>query len=243
MVAVCKLKNAQNQLAAAKDFQAGFGKNFAPSKTTKATMPLFVVVCADKGLCGAINSSVVRSVRDSIWDKDAVASGKILAIGDKAKSGLERNFKKMFITSCAEIGGQLQPTFRNAAVLADYVQAIEYDVAYLTFQKFRSMIAYDTTTELLANNPSPEAFADYEMEGDTDILQNFGEFKTAVKLYQCLAENKASELSAKMQAMENASKNAGDMIGKLELLMNRTRQAKITTELTEIISGASAVSG
>lgn len=241
MVAVCKLRAAQEQLDAARDFSAGFGK-ITPEvdqSTLKYEKPLYIGVTADKGLCGAINSSIVRAIRDKVNDDDK--GGKIFVIGEKGKQGLERAFGKMFEVSVAEPGGLTLPTFKQVGVLADYWSQHEHDVAIVYFQKFKSMIAYDTTQEVFVNDVSPEAFADFEMEGDPDILQNLNEFRNSVMLYYFLAEHETSMLSARMNAMDNSSKNAGEMIEKLELLMNRTRQAKITTELTEIISGAAAV--
>merc|ERR1712137_865805 len=155
----------------------------------------------------------------------------------KSKQGLERRFSNMMSTTIAEPGGLLNPTFKQVGIIADYWMAIDHDVAFLYFQKFKSMISYETTLEIFEKNYSADGFAEYEMEGDPDIIQNFMEFRAAVKLYWFLAENEASMLSSRMNAMDNSSKNAGEMIEKLELLMNRTRQAKITTELTEIISG------
>lgn len=243
MVAVCKLRAAQLHLDAARDFAGGLGKVGSVNlKDLKFEKPLYIGVAADKGLCGAINSSIVRSVRDLI-DKhgDAAKTGNILCIGEKSKQGLERRFSGMFKTTLAEAGGTLNPTFRQVSILADYWMKIDFDVTFLYFQKFKSMIAYNTTQEIFLKDYSADKFADFEMEGDPDIIQNFMEFRAAVKLYYFMAENQASTLSSRMNAMDNSSKNAGEMIDRLQLLMNRTRQAKITTELTEIISGAAAV--
>lgn len=240
MVAVCKLRAAQEHLDAARDFAAAFdtGETVTVEDFKK---PVYIGITADKGLCGAINSSVVRAVRNLIIEHgDKATEGSIFTVGEKGKQGLERAYGKMFRTTVAEPGGMINPTFKQVGVLADYWLSIEHDATFVYYQKFKSMISYETTLETFAAM-DPATFADYEMEGDTDILTNFQEFRCAVKLYYFLAENESSMLSARMNAMDNSSKNAGEMIDKLELLMNRTRQAKITTELTEIISGASAV--
>lgn len=245
MVAVCKMRAAQEQLQAARDFGAGVDKFAVDSSSIKPTKPLYIAVAADKGLCGAINSSVVRGLRDKIIadGEEAQKDGSIFVVGEKAKQGLERMFKNMIRTTVAEPGGLVPPTFKQVGILADYWLAIDHDYSFLYYQKFKNMIAYDTTEAVFSNDSSPEAFQEYEMEGDPDILQNLTEFRAAVKLYHFLAENQASMLSARISAMDNSSKNAGEMIEKLELVMNRTRQAKITTELTEIISGAAALEG
>jgi len=246
MVAACKLKAAQDQLDAARDFQASIDKAMPKgSPDAVAEKPLYIGISADKGLCGAINSSIVRAMRNDMAEDPNAANGSIYMVGEKAKQGLERQYGSRFQTTVAECGGMSQPTFNLMGVLADYWTSIEHDRASVYFQYFRSMIAYDTTRvdfwswSHLQNDL--DAFSEFEMEGDPDILQNLTEFGCSVKLYYFLAENMASTLSSRMNAMENSTKNAGEIVDKLEVLMNRTRQAKITTELTEIISGAAAV--
>lgn len=247
MVAACKLKGAQDQLDAARDFQSAIDKAMPKGIDAVAEKPLYIGISADKGLCGAINSSIVRAMRDDMAEDPNAANGSIYMIGEKAKQGLQRQFGSQFVTTVAECGGLSTPTFNLMGVLADYWTNIEHDKASVYFQYFRSMIAYDTTKvefwswSHLQNNL--DSFSEFEMEGDPDILQNLTEFGAAVKLYYFLAENMASTLSSRMQAMENSTKNAGEIVDKLEILMNRTRQAKITTELSEIISGAAAVDG
>jgi F-type H+-transporting ATPase subunit gamma len=247
MVAACKLKGAQDQLEAARNYQASVDAAMPKLDGQVPEKPLYVAITADKGLCGAINSSIVRQVRNDILDEGLESDSKIFLIGEKGKQGLERQFGHLFTTAIAEPGGQNPPTFKQCGVLADHWLNVEHDRASVYFQYFKSMIAYDTTRvdfwsfEHLSKDLT--SFVDFEMEGDTDILRNLSEFGASVKLYYFLAENMASTLSARMNAMENSSKNAGDMIDKLELQKNRTRQAKITTELTEIISGAAAVEG
>jgi len=243
MVAACKLKAAQEQLEAARDFQSSIGKAMPKVEGTPEN-PLYVGISADKGLCGAINSSIVRSMRDDMVATEN-ENASIFMIGEKAKQGLERQFGSQFTTTVAEAGGLSPPSFKQVGVLADFWSNTPHDCAHVYYQHFRSMIAYDTTKvdfwsyEHSAKDLS--AFSEYETEGDSDILQNMFEFGASVKLYCYLAETNASTLSARMQAMESSTKNAGEMIDKLTVFMNRTRQAKITTELTEIISGAAAV--
>lgn len=246
MVAQCKLKAVQEQLEAARDFQAAIDKAMPKvGDDAVSEKPLYVGVSADKGLCGGINSSIVRAMRDDMNADETMANGSIYMVGEKAKQGLERMFSDKFRVTVSEAGGLSPPTFNQMGVLADYWLNIPHDKATVYFQYFRSMIAYDTTRvdfwswDFLSKDLS--GFSEFEMEGDPDILQNLSEFGAAVKLYYFLAENKASELSAKVQAMDNSTKNAGEIMDKLEIIKNRTRQAKITTELTEIISGAAAV--
>jgi F-type H+-transporting ATPase subunit gamma len=136
--------------------------------------------------------------------------------------------------------------FKQCAELSDIILSHKsIEKTSIFYQKFVSMISYTTTEAVywnydLIKDDLGEAFADYEMEGDHDILQNLYEFKAGVKLYHYLAELDASTLSSRVQAMDSASNNAGDLIDSLTLVLNRTRQSKITTELSEIISGAQA---
>jgi len=244
MVAACKLKSAQEQLEAARDFQGSIGKAMPKVEGVTPEKPLYVGISADKGLCGAINSSITRSMRDDMMEAEN-ENASILMIGEKAKQGLERQFGHQFTNTVAECGGLSPPTFKQVGILADFWSSVDHDCASVYYQKFRSMIAYDTTKEDFWSydhlSKDLSSFSDYETEGDPDIMENMFEFGNAVKLYCFMAENNASTLSARMQAMESSTKNAGEMIDKLELVKNRTRQAKITTELTEIISGAAAV--
>jgi len=244
MVAACKLKTAQEQLEAARDFQGSIGRAMPKVEGVTPETPLYVGISADKGLCGAINSSIVRAMRDDMVEHEN-ENASIFMVGEKAKQGLERQFGSQFTTSVAEVGGLSPPTFKQVGILADYWGNTPHDCAHVYYQRFRSMIAYDTTkTDFWSYDYLSKdlgSFSEYETEGDPDILQNMFEFGAACKLYGFMAENNASTLSARMTAMESSTKNAGEMIDKLELIKNRTRQAKITTELTEIISGAAAV--
>jgi len=249
MVAVCKLRLAQDNLQMARGFQAAVNNiDFKPTKE-EFTSQLWLGISSDRGLCGAINSSISRGVRDSIYKANEsgipLEDCKILLIGEKCKQGLERLFKDQFVTTLSETAKFRPCTFKQCGELTDYWTSIEVDKTSVFFQRFQSMIAYETTEDTFWSYKSCEdslatEFAEYEMEGDADILQNFHEFRSCVKLFHYFAENETSTLSARMQAMDNSSNNARDMIENLQLVLNRSRQAKITTELSEIISGAAA---
>lgn len=248
MVAVCKLRVAQENLEKARNFQASLNElSFAPKEATKPKTQLWVGISSDRGLCGAINSSIARGVRDSIYkaQENGLENTKVLLIGEKGKQGLERLFKDNFTVTLSETAKFKACTFKQCGELTDYWSAIETDLTSVYFQKFVSMISYDTTEdkfwsyEAVKDDIAAE-FADYEMEGDPDILENLHQFRQCVKLFHYFAENETSTLSARMTAMDNSSSNAKDMIDSLQLVLNRNRQAKITTELSEIISGAAA---
>lgn len=248
MVAVCKLRVAQENLADARNFQAALDTiDFAPKDQPKPKSQLWIGISSDRGLCGAINSSISRGVRDSILKAqgEGVEDVKIVLIGEKCKQGLERQFKKSFQVTLSETAKFKPSTFKQCGELTDYWTAQETDLTSVFFQKFISMISYHTTEDYFHSYSAikdtiANEFAEYEMEGDTDILQNLHEFRSCVKLFYYFAENETSTLSARMTAMDNSSSNAKDMIDSLNLVLNRNRQAKITTELSEIISGAAA---
>jgi len=249
MVAVCKLRVAQENLEKARIFGGGMNDiKFAPADPkAKPKTQLWVGISSDRGLCGAINSSISRGVRDSILkaQADGVQETKIMLIGEKCKQGLERQFKDTFVTTLSETAKFKPSTFKQCAELCDHWTAIDSDMTSVFFQRFVSMISYNTTEDkywsyAAVQEDSAATFASYEMEGDSDILENLHQFQQCVKLYHYFAENETSTLSARMSAMDNSSKNAHEMIDTLNLVLNRNRQAKITTELSEIISGAAA---
>jgi len=251
MVAVCKLRVAQENLEKARAFQSSMNElNFAPKDDKAAAKDqLWIGISSDRGLCGAINSSISRGVRDSIYraqEANSVDNVKVLLIGEKCKQGLERLFKEQFTVTLSETS-KFQPcTFKQCGELTDYWSSSEaVDRTSVFFQRFVSMISYDTTEDhfwsyAAVKDDVAAEFADFEMEGDSDILENLHQFRQCVKLYHYFAETETSTLSARMTAMDNSASNATDMIDSLQLVLNRNRQAKITTELSEIISGAAA---
>jgi F-type H+-transporting ATPase subunit gamma len=250
MVAVCKLRVAQENLEKSRGFmQTLEGVKFEVKNPPKPESKVWIGISSDRGLCGAINSSIARGVRDSMLkDQEAgmlAENQKIFLIGEKAKQGLERQFKENFETTISEVS-KFQPcTFSQCAEITDFWTNCKVDSSALFFQHFKSMISYITTEKVamsydLIKDDLANEFAEFEVEGDSDALRNLHEFRNCVELYLCFAENETSTLSARMSAMDGSSKNAGEMIDSLQLVLNRSRQAKITTELSEIISGAAA---
>jgi len=250
MVAVCKLRVAQETLDASRQFSRALTEvDFKPKEGTPIKKQLYVGISSDRGLCGAINSSISRGVRDSILagEKAGVEEAKILLIGEKSRQGLERLFKERFTDTLSETAKFRACTFKQCGELTDFWlnRAASMDVTSVFYQRFVSMISYVTTEDKFwsydaIKDDIADEFAEYEMEGDADILQNLHEYRMSVKLYHYFAENETSTLSARMTAMDNSSNNAKDMIDELSIILNRNRQAKITTELSEIISGAAA---
>lgn len=207
---------------------------------------LLVVMTTDKGLCGGVNTILTRMTRGAINKLEA--DGKradIFVCGEKGRAQLRRAYSSRFV-GCAT-DRQMPYTFELATALTQDILTDEYDAVHFLYNKFKSAIVYipsvKSVTPLM--DPASPFLFNYEVEpeNDPETLQNFYEYTMATKMYHVLMDNATSEQSSRMSAMENASKNAGEMLNKLNLQYNRARQARITTELIEIISGASALKG
>jgi len=248
VVATVKLRSAQYALLVARFFQQPlFNLTKAPGKVPPVKKQLWVAMSSDRGLCGGINSSISRAVRDSILacPSDITDRGIVL-YGEKCRSGLNTQFKHLFRATLSDCDKNRPITFYQCGELTDYWLSQNADKSLFFFQRFKSMIAYVTTIEefysyeFMKDNLET-TLAIYEQEGPDDTVRNLIEYTAAVKLFHYFQETNASTLSARMQAMGNSSTNANDMISSLTLFLNRSRQAKITTELSEIVGGAAAV--
>jgi F-type H+-transporting ATPase subunit gamma len=268
MVAASKLRRAQAAAEAARPFAERMEKvlgNIASTVTDLESAPallagtgkqdvhLLVVCTAERGLCGPFNSAIVRLVREKIValtnDGKQV---KILCVGRKGQEQLRRQYEKMIVETI-ELRGVKNVGFVNAEEVAKNIIARfergEFDVAHLFFSRFKSVIAQIPTALQIIPPVFPEkagngngAEATYEYEPDEiDILAELLPRNLSVQVFRALLENAASEQGARMTAMDNATRNAGDMIKKQTITYNRTRQAMITKELIEIISGAEAL--
>jgi F-type H+-transporting ATPase subunit gamma len=215
---------------------------------------LLIVCTAERGLCGAFNSSIARLARDRA--NALISEGKsvkFICVGKKGYDILKRLFEQD-ILEVIDLRGVKQIGFGNAQGIAD--KAIErfrngeFDVATLFYSRFRSVIQQIPTAQRIipADTSAAEEGAEagvpgfYEFEPDEgEILNSLLPRNIAVQIYRALLENVASEMGAKMSAMDSATRNAGEMIKKQTIFYNRTRQAMITKELIEIISGAEAL--
>ena len=269
MVAAAKLRRAQSAAEAARPYaermeavlanlatalQGREGGSTLMAGTGKDNVHLLVVATAERGLCGAFNSSIVRLARDHAYrlmnDGKQV---KILCVGKKGFDQLKRLFASQII-EVIELRAVKQLTFKDAERIAQRILSLfadgQFDVATLFFSRFRSVISQIPTALQIIPAQIPETApaqaslggAVYEYEPDeADILTDLLPLNIATQILRALLENAASEQGARMSAMDNATRNAGDMIGRLTLRYNRTRQAMITKELIEIISGAEAL--
>lgn len=253
MVSAAKLRGDQQRLAAGDPFAAWAAKITGEERPLEDLDPkdfpqrnLFISMTTDKGLCGGVNSILSRMTRQLVAKLDAAGkSSEFFVLGEKGRAQLRRSFGDRFLGSATE--RSMPYTFDLACALTQDALAAEFDAVHVLYNEFKSAIVYTpsikTITPLL--DPAAPFLTGYEVEPDNDVdtLQNFFEYTLATQVFHSLLENATSEQSSRMNAMENASKNAGEMIDKLTLQYNRARQARITTELIEIISGASALKG
>jgi F-type H+-transporting ATPase subunit gamma len=265
MVAAAKLRRAQEQAEAARPYaermermlgslaSAMAGREGAPALlvgTGKDQTHLVVVMTSDRGLCGGFNSSIVRGARRFV--RDRLAEGKtvkILCVGRKGRDQLRRDFGKLIHQTIDEVG-RPRLTYGEAAKIAARItqmfEAGEFDVCTIFYNKFKSAMTQILTQQQLIPFAGAGAAAAgdtfYEYEPDEqEILAELLPRNLGVQVFRALLENAASEQGARMTAMDNATRNAGDMINKLTINYNRSRQAYITKELIEIISGAEAL--
>ena len=266
MVAASKLRRAQVAAEAARPYAermsnvlgsiaaAVAGSSSAPrllAGTGSDKVHLLVVCTAERGLCGPFNSSIVRLARDRA--NVLIGEGKelkILCVGRKGADQLRRLYGK-YIIETVELRGVRTMGIEQAEMVANKILALfeqgVFDVATLFFSRFKSVIAQIPTVQQIippvfekAAGAGPTASYEYEPE-EEEILAELLPRNLSVQVFRALLENAASEQGARMSAMDNATRNAGDMIRKQTLTYNRTRQAIITKELIEIISGAEAL--
>jgi F-type H+-transporting ATPase subunit gamma len=265
MVAAAKLRRAQAAAEAARPYAermnavlanvaAGVNTDDGPkllAGTGSDQTHLLVVCTAERGLCGAFNSSISRLARDhALRLQREGKTVKILCVGKKGYDVLRRQFQAEII-ELIELRGVKQIGFADADAIGRKLLQLyadgQFDVATLFYAKFRSVISQIPTAQQVipAQVPVTEAdavSANYEYEPDeAAILEDLLPRNVSVQILGALLENVASEMGAKMSAMDSATRNAGEMIKKYTLRYNRTRQAMITKELIEIISGAEAL--
>ena len=267
MVAASKLRRAQSAAEAARPYadrmeavianiaSAAAGSPGAPALlggTGKNQVHLLLVCTGERGLCGAFNSAIVRLARErALALMNEGKEVKLFCVGRKGYEQLRRQFDKQIIEHL-DLRSVRQLTFTNAEDIARKVlarfEAGEFDVCTLFYSGFKSVIAQVPTAQQIippvfdakANDALGGAVYEFEPEAE-EILHDLLPRNLAVQIFRALLENSASFYGAQMSAMDNATRNAGEMIRKQTLTYNRTRQAMITKELIEIISGAEAL--
>ena len=264
MVASAKLRRAQDAAQAGRPYaerfnavMAGLAASVGTSEggpklltgTGSDQTQLLVVMTAERGLCGGFNSNIVKLAR--IAAKQLLAEGKtvkILTVGKKGRESLKREFGALLVDH-VDLSDVKRVGYDNASAIAQNVlhrfDAGEFDVAKIFYSEFGSVVN-QIPTELQVIPAKFEAATDegtvYDYEpSEEGILADLLPRSVATQIFTALLENAASEQGARMSAMDNATRNAGEMIDKLTIQYNRSRQAKITNELIEIISGAEAL--
>lgn len=245
IVASTRLSKAQRGMDVARTYGEANDEVFEKAETKELETPeekkkLLVVLSSDKGLCGSIHSQLARFARSKLAESP---DADIVAVGDKTKTQLQRTHADNIVLSISQIGKET-PTFTEAALIADQIISLgkNYTSIEILFNKVISSISFEPTSQPVftktAIEESPK-FGTYELEDE--VISNLSEFTLANFILWGLAEGHSAEISARRNAMDNASKNANDMIGKYSILYNRTRQAVITNELVDIITGASSL--
>ena len=269
VVAASRLRRAVEQVEAARPYAERMERVLGSLAGRMAGLPgappllvgtgrdethLVVVASSDRGLAGGFNSSILRETRRRI--RELLPAGKtvmVLTIGRKGRDGLRRDYGRLIHDSVTDIGRR-QVSFDEARDIAERIlvlyQAGRFDVATIIYNRFRSAMTQIVTGHQLIPFQAPpseetspaSAGAVYEFEpSEEEILAQLLPRNVAVQIFRALLENNASFYGAQMSAMDNATRNAGEMIRKQTLNYNRTRQAMITKELIEIISGAEAL--
>ena len=268
MVAAAKLRRAQEAAEAARPYSERMGKVLANiaeavggggdapalmTGTGRDQVHLIVVATAERGLCGGFNSQIARLAREHI--RGLLAAGKtvkIICVGKKGFDILRRDYASLIIDR-VDLREVKQLGFVNADAIARKIIALfndgQFDICTLFYSRFKSVISQIPTAQQIIPAAAPAVQSEggvatsvYEYEPEPgEILSDLIPRNISVQVFRALLENAAGEMGAKMTAMDNATRNAGDMINKLSITYNRQRQAQITKELIEIISGAEAL--
>ena len=265
MVAAAKLRRAQESAESARPYADQMGavmSNLASgvgdtesapkmlSGTGKSDTHLLIIATAERGLCGGFNSSIVRLARNHIIElQSAGKSIKIITVGKKGREQIKREFSDLMIDH-VDLSEVKRLGYGNAKSISEAVLARfnseEFDICTIFYNEFKSVISQiPTALQLIpavfgSSEGNENLFYEYEPD-ESEILAELLPRAMATQIFTALLENGASEQGARMSAMDNATRNAGDMIDKLTIEYNRSRQAVITNELIEIISGAEAL--
>lgn len=241
MVSAAKYARAERNLRAGK--ATGTAASALLDKTKMkldTTKPLVIAISSDRGLCGGVHSGVAKYIK-RMTD---LGESKVVIVGDKVRGILARTHKDNILVS-ANNYGRSPPLFLEASFVAQEVlnSGYAFSSGKIIYNKFKSAVSYEVSEKAVSSPSALEGKEELNAydDIDADVLKSYSEFNLAATVFYTMLEAQASEQSARMSAMENATNNASDMIGTLQRTFNRTRQAVITTELIEIISGAAAM--
>jgi F-type H+-transporting ATPase subunit gamma len=257
MVSAAKYAKAERDLRGARVYGEGAQTFFdnlgteqvaADNATTtpeiEGSKRLLILITSDRGLCGAVHTSIIKNAKNVLSKAQEGVEYKVACIGDKSKAGLQRLFAPYILFAANGIG-RAPPTFEDASLTANAIlnSGYDFDGGAIIYNRFKSVVSYETKLlpllpiETIKRNEKLNLYDSV----DDEVLQCYTEYALAQLIYYAMKESATSEQSSRMTAMDGASKNAGEMIDKLTMQFNRTRQAVITRELIEIISGAAAV--
>merc|ERR1712038_1545442 len=251
MVSAAKYARAEKDLKKSRPYGTGAQAFYeqaqvGPEEGAEPAKTLYIAMTSARGLCGGIHSSICKTIRNELLAKPegALDNVGIICVGDKSRAQLSRLFPKQILAVGSEIG-RLPPQFGDASKIASAIlnSGFEFDQGKLYYNEFKSVVSYNTKQVAVYPLSEVEKAKNLSVYDslDADVMQSYLEYSLASIIYYALKEGACSEQSSRMTAMDNSSKNAGEMIDKLTLTYNRTRQAVITGELIEIISGAAAL--
>lgn len=204
---------------------------------------LLIAVTSDKGLCGSIHSQLAKSAREYL---SKIPETDLITVGDKIKNQLLRSHANNLKLSFNGVGKEA-PNFEECALIANKILnfgAANYSKIYVLYNRPISSLSFEPSKKPVYNAKTIEkspSFSKYEVDSDSSVCQDLFEYTLANQIFSAMADGYSAEVSARRNAMDNASKNAGDMINRYSILYNRTRQAVITNELVDIITGASSL--
>lgn len=247
MVSAAKFARAERDLRAARPLGSAaksFYDHAEVSSDKEAPKELFVAMTSDRGLAGAVHSSINKAIRNELNEKASLENVKVICVGDKSRGFFQKFFPGNILMVGSEIG-RLPPQFGDASKVANAVLScgFEFDSGKMFYNRYNSVVSYTTSNIPIFSQDSVANSAKITLYDsiDSDVLQSYIEYSLASLFYYVMKEGACSEQSSRMTAMDNSTKNAGEMIDKLQTTFNRTRQAVITGELIEIISGAAAL--
>lgn len=249
MVAASKLRGVQTKTEQSRGMWQPFTALLGDNVAMHVDKNVILTISSDRGLCGGINSTAVKFSR-ALFRVNG-DDGKYVVIGEKGRSQLVRDSRKSIVLTVSETQ-KLPINFTQTCMIVDeMLKDVEFDAIRLVYNRFNTVVSYSpTVATILSPEVLEKAVEDggeldkYEIEGAetaAEVFQNLHEFQFAAMLFNASLENACSEQGARMSAMDNSSRNASDMLDRLTLSYNRSRQATITTELIEIISGAAAL--
>lgn len=258
MVAAAKLRSVQTLQENSRPFAVGLQTFFDTMDQLEAAAKssdgnendkrsrFVIAITSDRGLCGGVNSSIVKKVKKMLGESSDM-NNAIMLLGDKGRDGLARSYGESIVVSFKDVF-KVPVSFPQVCLIAEDILTRDYDEIVLVYNQYQSVISQEVVEKpiigLKALMTGAEAFDEYEFDSDMDsaqVLVDLFEFQLATQIFNALLENATSEQAARMTAMDNASRNASDMLQTLTLSYNRQRQAAITQELSEITSGAAAL--